>query len=375
MSNSIFLVGADNQLTELRRSAYGSEDLFQKLLADHPAMLSIAAGTKGKLLLVRREQPVPDQAEGAERWSLDHLFLDQDGVPVLVEVKQASDTRARREVVAQMLDYAANGVAYWPIDHIVAAHRETASAIGRDPDDELSRFLDGGEAEAFWRQVELNLRSGRIRMLFVADRIPKELARIVEFMNEQMRPAEVLAVEVDHYLGTNGMRTLVPRLVGATARAQIVKSVQPLAEPVTEAEWLLSLAERRGQRALQGAERVIAWFRDNGFQVEQTKSQDALVAEMSSANGEPTWPFFVRRSTGRFDIAIGNLIKISAFKTDSSRKNILDRIKLLPTNTVRASDKLNGWPSFALEEILKDDVWTAFLAVAVDIKAGIQSNG
>jgi hypothetical protein len=77
MNTSIFLVGADNQLTELRRSAYGSEDLFQELLADHPAMLSIAAGTKGKLLLVRREQPVPDQTEGAERWSLDHLFLDQ----------------------------------------------------------------------------------------------------------------------------------------------------------------------------------------------------------------------------------------------------------------------------------------------------------
>jgi hypothetical protein len=175
-SPSIFLVEGDNQLTELRRSAYGSEDLFQKLLADHPAMLGIAAGTKGKLLLVRREQPVPDQTEGAERWSLDHLFLDQDGVPVLVKVKQASDTRARREVVAQMLDYAANGVAYWPIDRIVAAYRETVSATGRDPDDELSKFLDGVEAEAFWRQVESNPRSGRVRMLFVADRIPKELA-------------------------------------------------------------------------------------------------------------------------------------------------------------------------------------------------------
>jgi len=32
-----------------------------------------------------------------------------------------------------------------------------------------------------------------IRMLFVADRIPAELRRIVEFLNEQMDPAEVLA--------------------------------------------------------------------------------------------------------------------------------------------------------------------------------------
>jgi hypothetical protein len=34
-------------------------------------------------------------------------------VPTFVEVKRASDTRARREVVAQMLDYAANGSVFW----------------------------------------------------------------------------------------------------------------------------------------------------------------------------------------------------------------------------------------------------------------------
>lgn len=135
MKPTIFVIHADNQLVELGRSEYGSEDIFQKLLADHPAILRAAAGAKGRLLLIRREQPVPDQTEGTERWSLDHLFLDGDAVPVLVEVKQASDTRTRREVVAQMLDYAANGVAYWPIDKIIAAYRETAASLGRDPDD------------------------------------------------------------------------------------------------------------------------------------------------------------------------------------------------------------------------------------------------
>jgi hypothetical protein len=34
--------------------------------------------------------------------------VDEAGVPTLVEVKRSSDTRARREVVARMLDYAAN---------------------------------------------------------------------------------------------------------------------------------------------------------------------------------------------------------------------------------------------------------------------------
>jgi hypothetical protein len=63
-------------------------------------------------------------------------------------------------------------------------------------------------------------------MVFVADRIPRELVRIVEFMNEQMRPAEVLAIEVEQFSDGKGIRTLVPRLVGATARAQAAKSIE-----------------------------------------------------------------------------------------------------------------------------------------------------
>lgn len=373
MSHSIFLIDANNGLTELHRTDYGSEDVFQKLLADHPAMLSVVAGAKGRLLLVRREHPVPDQPQGAERWSLDHLFIDGDGVPVLVEVKQASDTRARREVVAQMLDYAANGVAYWPIDRIIAAYRDSAAILELDPDVELAAFLDGGEPEAFWRQVESNLRSGRIRMLFVADRIPKELARIVEFMNEQMRPAEVLAIEFEHFRAANGMRTLVPRLVGATARAQSAKSVETPAEPVTEEEWLASLAESRGEDAFKGAQRAIAWLRDNGFHIEPTKSQDALVAWIARADGKPAWPFFIRRSSGRLETALANLITVPPFQPDSARKALLDRVRALPTNSVRATDKLNGWPSIALEEILKDNVWTGLQSLAYEVKTAIKN--
>jgi hypothetical protein len=54
------------------------------------------------------------------RWSVDHLFLDQDAVPTIVEVKRSTDTRIRREVVGQMLDYAANAVVYWPVEAIRA---------------------------------------------------------------------------------------------------------------------------------------------------------------------------------------------------------------------------------------------------------------
>jgi len=128
---------------------------------------------------------VPAGEEGEERWSLDHLFLDQDGVPTLVEVKRISDTRIRRTVVAQMLDYAANAVVYWPVERIRAAF-EAGEA---DAAEKLAGLLgEGSDPEQFWAKVKTNLQAGRIRMLFVADAIPPELRRIVEFLNEQMDP-------------------------------------------------------------------------------------------------------------------------------------------------------------------------------------------
>ena len=49
--------------------------------------------------------------------------------------------------------------------------------------------------------MKTNLQAGKIRLIFVADVIPSELRRIVEFLNQQMDPGEVLAVEIRQYAG------------------------------------------------------------------------------------------------------------------------------------------------------------------------------
>lgn len=90
----IFVLNAENRLTRLEQADYDSEDLLQRLLADHPDLIAAALGVEA-LLLIRREAGMPDAEGGVDRWSLDHLFLDAAGVPVLVEVKRACDTRNR----------------------------------------------------------------------------------------------------------------------------------------------------------------------------------------------------------------------------------------------------------------------------------------
>ncbi|WP_051329226.1 hypothetical protein [Geminicoccus roseus] len=269
-----------------------------------------------------------------------------------------------------MLDYAANGIAYWSIEQIIAAFHATAQRDGKEPDELLSSFLEGADPEAYWRQVEANLRSGRIRMLFVADRIPKELARIVEFLNEQMRPAEVLAVEVEQFVNAAGVRTLVPRLVGATERARTAKAVGGPRSLPSEAEWLDELEGSFGSRSRQGAERAIAWFRAGQCEVGPTDTGDSMVARLLRTDGKPTWPFFLRKSTGRLEISFQRLASVPQFRDEEVRQELLARFALLPTQTF-TTGKTTGWPALALEDLLDDDLWHAFTDLAVEILAGI----
>lgn len=367
MPSSVFMVGVDNALTELTSTDYESEDLLQKLLADHPALLGLAANG-APLLLVRREYGVPDAQGGGGRWSLDHLYLDPNGVPVLVEVKRATDTRARREVVAQMLDYAANGLAYWPIEQLIAAYQDTA---GDEAESRLDAFLNDIDPETFWRQVEANLRSGRVKLVFVADRIAPELRRIVEFLNEQMRPAEVLAIEVEQFANASGLRTLVPRLVGDTERAQASKAISTSKPPITHDAWYDGFAERWGAEAGQAAREWGKWFLDHNFSPRLTASQDSLVFDLLDSDGQRRTPFDIRQANGRLETSLANLATCKAFLDDTSRQRLLDELRQL--SGLVATDKLTGWPGLSVLALAAPEPKEWFIRIAQRIKRALES--
>jgi hypothetical protein len=247
----------------MEETTYDSESLLQKLLADHPDLLAgdqIDAEEPRRWLLVTREMAVPGEQDGAGRWSLDHLFLDQDAIPTLVEVKRSSDTRIRREVIGQMLDYAANAVAYLPVEEIKAKFESRCKDDGVVPEAELAEFLgEGQDASTFWQSVKTNLQAGRVRLLFIADEIPPELRRVVEFLNSQMDPAEVLAIEVKQFVGEN-LKTLVPRVLGQTEKA-LGRKIVDRGEPRkwNEASFFLDLSQRRGEQEAAVARRLLEW--------------------------------------------------------------------------------------------------------------------
>lgn len=273
MDGRIFLLQADNSLMRMNEQPYEAEALLQKLLADHSDLLAgdqIDFESPRRWLFIGREMGVPGEEGGSDQWSLDHLFIDQDAVPTFVEVKRSSDTRSRREVVAQMLDYAANAVTYWPVSRMRERHASMCESSGVAADEHILQLIgNDGDVEEFWSLADQNLRNGRVRMLFVSDNIPPSLRRIVEFLNQQMNPAEVLALEVKQFVGVqdgHSLRTLVPRLIGQTEvireQKRSTASAQP--RPIVPVEEFSALIEEPYREAIA---RIIQLGKSSRFEI------------------------------------------------------------------------------------------------------------
>ena len=368
MTAGIFLIQGDNSLVELTSAPYDSEALLQELLEQHPNLLAgnqIDRAAPRRWLLVTREASVPGDLDGGGRWSLDHLFLDQDGIPTLVEVKRSTDTRIRREVVGQMLDYAANGVAYWPVETVRAMFEARHQHDGTDAEQALVTLLGpDANAEAFWQQVKTNLQAGRIRMVFVADDIPAELRRVVEFLNTQMDPAEVLAVEVRQYVG-GSFRGLVPRVLGQTEQG-IQKKSAGSGTPVPERSWdepslLAELGRRFGLTEVEVARRILDWARSIGRAFSFGKGPQSGSAFVDvGPPGKPVYPFAVW-TYGRIEVQFKNLARFAPFDTEAARRELQQRLSAIPGVAI-ADESLAKRPSFSLALLKEEAAFNQFIA-------------
>jgi len=326
LTEGIYLVKEDGSLIELTRKSYDSEELLQELLARYPSLLSDnkSTATPVKWLLVKREMGIPDVQGGGSRWSLDHLFLDSEGVPTLVEVKRSANTQIRREIVGQMFDYAANAILYWPVEKIQDEFQASAEERGGDPDKILQDFLgESQEVDAFWRTVENNLKTGRIRLVFVADEIPRELRRIVEFLNEQMSPAEVLGVEIKQFVGS-GIRSLVPRIIGETYAAEVRKKGDEIS---SEATFFSELANRSNQREYQVAKRLFDWAGERGLRLWWGGKKDKSFFPLLDHAGETYYTFAARTGEKNAYVQIQfSSMRLPPFNTLEKRRELADRL-------------------------------------------------
>lgn len=360
MNGGIYLLQENDELVKMTEKSYDSEALLQELIAKHPDLLAgdqMDSAKPRRWLLIKREAELASEEDGSARWSVDHLFLDQDGVPTIVEVKRSSDTRIRREVVGQMLDYAANAVLFWPVEEIRAKFATRCEGENKNADQELEVFLKGAmDSGSFWSQVKTNFEAGKIRLLFVADEIPAELRRIVEFLNQQMKSAEVLAVEVKQFTG-QGLKTLVPRVIGQSAEAERAKSTGAgtPGKQWNEESFLAELGSKCGTEASSVAQTLLEWSKKKSSLIYWGQgSQAGSFAPFFDyyLADDDTFPSFAVWTYGSVEIYFQHMKNRPAFRSDAKRLELLKKLNEIPGVLIPES-AITRRPSFSLD-VLRD---------------------
>ncbi len=208
--NNLYLMSGIKALPA-KEYHYEYEDELQRLIENNPQFVSWEPEGM-ELILVQREFTVSDDFG----MSLDHLFVNQNGVPVLVEVKRAVDTRIRREVVAQILDYASCASA-WDANFLRQLFQEANS----DNEEVLEQY----DTDEFWDTVATNLRAERLMLVFAADKIPARLQNIIEFLNRNLNGIHAYGVEIrqfqtnDSALASSSVVTSLPADSNQTPRS------------------------------------------------------------------------------------------------------------------------------------------------------------
>lgn len=143
-----------------------SEAWLQKLVHSYPSLLSVDTIEPGLGALVPIAMEVP-----CAHGFVDNILLTREGEIVLVEAKLWENPQARREVVAQLLDYIAalQAMSYEAFEAAVLnVQKDAASLYGLVPNPLLAEpdFIDA---------VTRNLKRGRVLGIILGNGIREEL--------------------------------------------------------------------------------------------------------------------------------------------------------------------------------------------------------
>lgn len=186
------------QAIEVREKGY-DEAWLQELLRRQPDILPVA-----------QIEPIfypviPIGREVAtETGAIDNLFISPRGYLTLVETKLWRNPEAKREVVAQVIDYASS-LSKWNYDRL----NDVAMEYTKKYEDAESNLVDWvekqlglleGGRDFFEETVAKNLSLGRFLALIVGDRVRQSVVQMLNYVNKHPGLAlNVALVELQGY--------------------------------------------------------------------------------------------------------------------------------------------------------------------------------
>jgi hypothetical protein len=221
----LFAAGAAHPMRRISFDDKGfGESFYQKLLVDHPLLLPIddIEPLFAPLLSLGREIKT-------DAGPVDVLYISPEGYLTLVETKLWRNPEARREVVAQIIDYA-SAMSKWTYDQLRDAVKR-AGGVGEDPlvaaaqnqpDFDQARFID---------TVSRNLVKGRFLLLIVGDGIQESVEHLANTLSRSPHLSFSLAlVELALFTGNTPEPLFIqPRVLARTR--EVVRAVVEVHAP------------------------------------------------------------------------------------------------------------------------------------------------
>ncbi len=361
--NGIYLIQNKDQLVEMIPQNYESEDVLQEFLEKYPQLLSSVLAKK--LLFIKSQMLLKSAIQDGDKWTIDFLFVDEDAVPILVNVTRNNSTENRRKILGEMLDYAANAILNLPVEKIITNYQANCQNQSQDHHQILSDFIGADlEQNDFWSLVEHNCSLGKICLVFLADEISIELEKIVEFMNTQMNPTEVLAVEIKQY-SSEWFSTIIPRVIGLTSK---MKSGSIYAEKQwDETTFFEHLQQKQDLAQLTVAQDIYQWAKEHSLLIEWSKNSKFPAFFINlEYKGKKFKPIEVLAGTSMDESNAIIQLNFAELKNKPPFEDETKRMKLLyRLNDIRGihipETKIEGYPSIPLSSLKEQMVLTAFL--------------
>lgn len=347
MADCIFLNTSGNEYQELKSEKFENEDKFQELLQKCPQIIERTLSTEEKpvkLIFITRELGIASQENGGAQWFLDHLFIDQDSIPTLVEVKRKGDTRLRREVVGQMMEYAANAMFYTNVENIRSTYENRFSSKEEAAEALVEFGNDVKDAEEYWLKVKNNFSLGKMRLLFVADDFPASLRNIIEFLNGQMKSAEVLGIEIRHFRTAASTEMYAADLIGNTKEANETKGTSTVT--VDEDFFFERVKNSAGEKALLTCKKICSQIEKIGCSIVwgTGTSQPGFSVKYKGKREHTLSHIACYTKAVKIHVPLDNKKELH-FTDDALREELLIKYNQIPGVNIDLASK-NNWPSF-----------------------------
>jgi len=197
-------------------------------------------------------------------------------------------------------------------------------------------------------------------MLIIADIIPKELQRIIEFLNEQMTPAEILGLEIKQFIGQENIKTLVPRVIGQTTAADNTKGINKGKETNwTEQTFFEELLTQRGQGEANVVMKIFDWLKPQMTRFWYGAGKRGSMIPVLNFFGTDHYPFLIW-TTGSIEIYFQHQKQKPPFNNEQKRIELLNRLNNINSVNI-PQDKISARPNIPINSLLDDNEFKKFV--------------